>query len=221
MTSTELPTWKRLLVVVAHPDDESFGLGAVLSTFTESGTEVSVLCFTHGEASTLHGVEGDLAMIRAQELAAAASELGIVEVVLRNFPDGRLEDIDTMVLQREAAEMSSPGPDGILAFDPSGVTRHPDHIKATVVASLLAGEMKIGLLGWTLPQSIVTALNEEFGSTLVGHTASEIDIEITVDRSRQRLAVECHPSQLSPGAMLWRRLELQSDLEFLRWLRRP
>ena len=221
MTSTELPTWKRLLVVVAHPDDESFGLGAVLSAFIDSGTEVSVLCFTHGEASTLHGVEGDLTVIRAQELSAAARELGIVDVVLKNFPDGGLEDIDPMVLQREAAEMSSPSPDGILAFDPSGVTQHPDHIKATVVASLLAGQMKIGLLGWTLPRSVAKELNEEYGSTLVGHSKSEIDIEIRVDRARQLLAVECHPSQLSPGAMLWRRFELQSDRECLRWLRRP
>jgi LmbE family N-acetylglucosaminyl deacetylase len=36
------------LAVVAHPDDESFGLGAVLSAFIDSGTRVSVLCFTRG-----------------------------------------------------------------------------------------------------------------------------------------------------------------------------
>ncbi len=56
-----LPHWERVLVVVAHPDDESFGLGAVLSSFVDAGADVSVLCFTQGEASTLHGVEGDLA----------------------------------------------------------------------------------------------------------------------------------------------------------------
>jgi LmbE family N-acetylglucosaminyl deacetylase len=40
------------LAVIAHPDDESFGLGAVLAAFG-AGTQVRVLCFTRGEASTL------------------------------------------------------------------------------------------------------------------------------------------------------------------------
>ena len=222
VTTTTLPAWKRLLVVVAHPDDESFGLGAVLSTFVDSGTQVSVLCLTHGEASSLHGVEGDLAGIRAQELEAAASELGIADVVLKDFPDGGLARIDAQVLVCEAAKLARERiSDGLLAFDPSGVTQHPDHVKATLVASLLARELKIGLLGWTLPQSVATTLNAEFGSAMVGHDRADIDIEITVDRIRQCRAVECHPSQLMAGAMLWRRLEIQSDKEHLRWLRRP
>ncbi|HLI74718.1 MAG TPA: PIG-L family deacetylase, partial [Acidimicrobiales bacterium] len=41
------------LAVVAHPDDESFGLGAVLAALVRSGGDVRVLSFTHGEASTL------------------------------------------------------------------------------------------------------------------------------------------------------------------------
>ena len=55
-----LPAWSDVLAVVAHPDDESFGLGALLAAFVAAGVRVSVLCLTHGEASTLHGVEGDL-----------------------------------------------------------------------------------------------------------------------------------------------------------------
>ena len=46
MTKSSLPNWKSLLVIITHPDDESFGLGAVLSSFIESGADVSVLCFT-------------------------------------------------------------------------------------------------------------------------------------------------------------------------------
>lgn len=47
-----LPAWTS---VVAHPDDESFGLGAIVDAFTRSGSGVEVLCLTHGEASTLQG----------------------------------------------------------------------------------------------------------------------------------------------------------------------
>ena len=57
----------RLLHVHAHPDDESFGLGAVIDGFIQAGAEVEVLCFTQGEASTL-GAAPDLALTRAEEL---------------------------------------------------------------------------------------------------------------------------------------------------------
>ena len=70
-SANKLPSWNRVLVVVAHPDDESFGLGAIIDAFTRQGTAVDVLCFTQGEASTL-GASPDLAVIRAEELHAAA-----------------------------------------------------------------------------------------------------------------------------------------------------
>src|SRR6266487_3011076 len=60
-----LPAWRRVLAVVAHPDDESFGLGGLLDAFHEAGAEITVLCFTHGEASTLRGVPGDLRELHA------------------------------------------------------------------------------------------------------------------------------------------------------------
>ncbi|MGB8501155.1 PIG-L deacetylase family protein, partial [Mycobacterium sp.] len=50
--STSLPAWSSVLAVVTHPDDESFGLGAILDAFNRAGTRTSVLCLTHGEAST-------------------------------------------------------------------------------------------------------------------------------------------------------------------------
>jgi LmbE family N-acetylglucosaminyl deacetylase len=222
MVEVTLPNWKRVLVIVAHPDDESFGMGAVLSTFIESGADVSVLCFTSGEASTLHGVDGDLALVRAKELEEAALQLGISDVRLKDFPDGGLQSIALQTLLDEATSMASrTRPDGIVAFDSEGVTRHPDHVRATEVASRLSKELGIGLLGWTLPAAVAKSLNDEFGSSLVGHEQNEIDIAISVNRVKQRQAVECHPSQLVPGGMLWRRLELQSDQEYLRWLLRP
>jgi LmbE family N-acetylglucosaminyl deacetylase len=45
--------YRSLLAVCAHPDDEAFGLGAVISTLRDAGVATSLLCFTHGEASTL------------------------------------------------------------------------------------------------------------------------------------------------------------------------
>lgn len=58
--SWPLPDTARVLAVVAHPDDESFGLGAIIDGLTAGGMAVAVLCFTHGEPSTLHAVPGQL-----------------------------------------------------------------------------------------------------------------------------------------------------------------
>jgi hypothetical protein len=75
-----LPAWRQALAVVAHPDDETFGLGAVADCFSAGGTAVHVLCFTHGEASTLNENHAELRQARARELRQAAAELGVVTV---------------------------------------------------------------------------------------------------------------------------------------------
>src|SRR5215207_7510737 len=114
-----LPGWSSVLAVVAHPDDESFGLGAILDSFGRAGGQVSVLCLTHGEASTL-GPAGDLGGLRAAELQNAAKELGVDSAVLLDHPDGALADVDlTMLTGDVLAQIKAAGADGLLVFDPS------------------------------------------------------------------------------------------------------
>ena len=60
----QLPAWASVLAVVAHPDDESFGLGAVIDRLAAGGAAVHVLCYTHGEASTLNETRADLRSAR-------------------------------------------------------------------------------------------------------------------------------------------------------------
>jgi len=217
-----LPAWGSVLVVVAHPDDESFGLGAVIDRFVETGASVGVLCFTHGEASTLHGVAGDLRTLRASELAAAARVLGISSVRLLDYPDGGLSGVARDELADHvtavAAELRA---EGFLVFDSSGVTGHPDHVQATSVAVLAGERLGLGVLAWTLPNPVPSQLADEFGAGFTGHDADEVDLVLPVLRDHQLEAVTCHPSQAVPGSVLWRRLELLGGQEHLRWLRMP
>ena len=73
--SGKLPRLERVLAVCAHPDDESFGLGAVLAALAHAGTSSNMLCFTCGEASTLGPGTGDLRRIRAGELMFLAGDI--------------------------------------------------------------------------------------------------------------------------------------------------
>ncbi len=214
-----LPPWGSVLAVVAHPDDESFGLGAVLAGFADAGSAVAVLCYTHGESSTLHGVQGDLAAVRATELADAAAVLGVDPVQLADYPDGALTEVDLDDLSAHAIDLAGKvGADGLIVFDTSGVTGHPDHARATVAALAAADGLGLPVLGWTVPTTVATALNKEYGAGFTGHDRGDIDLVVTLDRTSQLAAVACHPSQAVPGSLLWRRLELLGDDENLRWL---
>lgn len=214
-----LPAWGSVLVVVAHPDDESFALGALLDRFVAQGAEVSVLCLTRGEASTLGADVGDLAAVRTRELEAAGAELGIRAVRLLSFPDGGLAGLDPDVLRAAvSAELDRARPDGVLVMDPvDGVTGHPDHEAASRAALAVAASRGVPVLGWALPAEVARTLNTELGASFAGHPAEDL-VAVAVDRAGQRRAVACHASQAVPGSVLWRRLELLGDHEHVRHL---
>lgn len=214
----ELPRLGHLLTVVAHPDDESFGLGALVSAFVDGGTSVSLLCFTHGEATTLGGGAGDPRDVRASELACAAQALGVGDIKLLSYPDGALSAVPSDTLAGQVKSAAS-GAEAVLVFDPDGITGHPDHRAATRAALAAAADLDLPVLAWAIPRSVAAALNAEFGTAFVGRDRSEAEFELRVDRSRQLRAVRCHYSQSSANPVVWRRLERQEDLEWMIVLR--
>jgi N-acetylglucosamine malate deacetylase 2 len=212
------------LAVFAHPDDETFGLGAVLAALVHAGTAVEALCLTRGEASTL-GHAGDpstLGAVRAVELGDAARVLGLQGYELLAYPDGRLAEVPVADLgahvvtaaRRRRSEL-------LVVFDEGGVTGHPDHQQATLAALAAADHLDLGVLAWAVREPVAAALNAELGTDFHGRCAVEIDLTIPVDRERQRGAIACHRSQATDNPVLRRRLELTGPTEPLRWLRRP
>jgi LmbE family N-acetylglucosaminyl deacetylase len=217
-----LPPWPAALAVIAHPGDGSFGLGAVIGQLAAAGTAVHVLCYSHGEASTLNETGADLHQARAEELRQAAAELGVAEVTLLDYPDGGLAGVPAGELADRAADAAAQaGASGLLVFDDTGVTGHPDHRAATragVLAGLRAG---LPVLAWALPEAVAYRLSAETGQHFTGEPPGLIDLCVRVSRVRQRRAALLHASQVFPAAVLWRRLELQGECEHLRWLVPP
>lgn len=218
-----VPIWglpvvpRTILAVVAHPDDESFGLGGLLGSFVDAGARGGVLCFTHGEASTLGS--GDLFAVRERELAAATDALGLSWCRLLSHPDGRLDREPIQLLADEVSEaVNATGAELILAFDDSGVTGHPDHRAATEAAVVAARRLGLGVLAWTVTPAVAEKLNAEFGTSFTGRPG---DLLVRVDRARQRRAIAAHRSQAVGNRVLERRLALSGNTEAVRWLVLP
>ena len=135
-----LPAWPAVLAVVAHPDDESFGLGAIIDRMSSAGAAVHVLCYTRGEASTLNQTGTDLLRQRARELRQAGAALGVSTVALLDYPDGRLAAVPPGELTAHIAGLAARHrPGGLLVFDDTGITGHADHQSATQAAVRAAG----------------------------------------------------------------------------------
>jgi len=145
---------KTLLAVLAHPDDESFGLGGTLALYASKGYDVYYVCATRGEAGTVDDIHmkgfKDTAEMRTDELMRAAKELGLKEVFFLGYRDSGMPGMDAN--QHPDAQINAPldevagrvvkyirelKPEVVLTFDPIGGYKHPDHIhihKATVLA---------------------------------------------------------------------------------------
>lgn len=214
-----VPRYTDVTIVCAHPDDESFGLGALVTAFRDAGAHLRLVCFTAGETSTL-GAGPDLDVRRADELDCAARALGIDQVILRHHPDGALV---TVSLEELAAEIVAAGPevDALLTFDEGGITGHADHQHATSAAVVAARQLGIPVWGWAIPGRVAAALRAEFGAPFVGREDDELDLVLSVDRTRQQHAVGCHGSQLLDNPVPRRRIELSRDTEALRLLHDP
>lgn len=82
---------EHLVVVVAHPDDETFGCGSIIASAADAGATVTVICATRGEAGErVPHAETDhlpLGEVRERELLAAAAALGVDIVELLSFGD--------------------------------------------------------------------------------------------------------------------------------------
>lgn len=152
---------KTLLVILAHPDDESFGPGGTLAKYAHEGVAVHYLCGTRGESGTIdsHRLDGfaDAGELRAAELMCAARELKLAGVHFLGFRDSGMvgtsdnEHPDSLhaapldeVARRIGGYIINLRPNAIVTHDQFGGYGHPDHIKLNQ-AVLRAYEMLFGL----------------------------------------------------------------------------
>jgi len=160
MGTLSIKQQKVLLAVLAHPDDESFGMGGTLALYAQRGVAVHLICATRGEAGEVddHLLKGysSIAELREYELQCAAKKLRLTEVHFLEYRDSGMKGSadnqhpnafayapQAVVAEKIACKIRQIKPQVVVTFSPNGGYGHPDHIaiqKATLEAFHLSGD---------------------------------------------------------------------------------
>ncbi len=186
---------RRLVVVSAHPDDESLGAGALIASATAAGLQVELVCATEGELSHPRSpthVPDDVALLRAEEYVAAARELGVGVPSLRwlGLPDGAVDKHLTELTDRLVEIVGDGSGTAIVAtWSQDG---HPDHGAVGRAAAATARRTDAEL--WEFPVWFWHWASPDDGraSRLRPFRATRRALEA------KRRAVEAHRSQVAP-----------------------
>ena len=83
--------FRRVLCVVAHPDDVEYGISSAVASWTARGVDVAYLLLTRGEAGIDGSPPEQTAQLRTEEQIAGSRAVGVTEVEFFDYPDGMLE----------------------------------------------------------------------------------------------------------------------------------
>ena len=124
---------RRLSLVFAHPDDDSFGLGGSIAKHRDD-TDVQVILASSGEAGMIAdpslATRENLGEVREGESRASYAALGVSpQQHLLRYPDGGLAGVPRdEIVGKVASLLLEFRPDVVVTFGPEGVTKHEDHV---------------------------------------------------------------------------------------------
>jgi LmbE family N-acetylglucosaminyl deacetylase len=136
---------QKILLCLAHPDDEILGPGGTMAKYAENGAYIELVCATRGEAGEIadpaFATPETLPQVRENELQCAAQTLGIQKVTFLGYrdsgmagtpenerPDAFINAAADEVVAQLVAAMRRVQPQVVLTFEPFGGYGHPDHI---------------------------------------------------------------------------------------------
>jgi LmbE family N-acetylglucosaminyl deacetylase len=132
---------KKILVILAHPDDPEFFCGATLARWSAAGHEIHYLLLTKGDKGSddPEQTPEEISRIRVVEQKAAGDVLGIKSIEFMSYPDGYVvPDLDMRKKVTRYIRIIQPNvivtSDPTYYFSPGSYINHPDHRAAGQVA---------------------------------------------------------------------------------------
>ncbi|GAA3882772.1 hypothetical protein GCM10022381_26280 [Leifsonia kafniensis] len=155
----------QLVVVAAHPDDESLGAGGLIARSHARGVKVCVIVVTDGEGSHPDSpthTPSQLAPMRRRELLQAVETLAPgASVSFLGIADGTIREHIDEVYKHLSAALGALGVAGALLVVPWGEDGHRDHVAVSSAARQISAETSVRLLEypiwlwhWSNPDSL-------------------------------------------------------------------
>jgi LmbE family N-acetylglucosaminyl deacetylase len=181
-----------VLMIWAHPDDETYLAGGLSAALTDAGHRVVCVTASRGEAgvSSAAALRRDrLAAIRTTELEEALRMLGVEEHHWLDYPDGGCADVDAEeAAARIAVVLHEVRPHTVVTFGPDGFTGHPDHqaVSRWTDLALARAATRPRLLHAVAREEVVDReLTEDFGVYELGRPRvcadDELDLLLELD----------------------------------------
>ncbi len=183
-----------VLVVGAHPDDETFGCGATIAALGRADVAVHVVSMTAGEAALAHlgRVVPGLAERRRDEFAQACRRLGVATARVLDLPDAGLADNVRELRRRVTGLLGEVRPAHVLTTwwgEP-----HADHAALGATVREVADHTGVQVSGcliwalhWRQPDDV---LARDSSVTLLSNSTSAC--------AARAQALACYPSQTQP-----------------------
>ena len=202
-----------LLLVMAHPHDESMSAGGLILRHTRNGIGTHLICATYGEAGWMGKPRGaqqaDLPEIRARELEEAAQALALSGVELWDYPDGGVASSDQKeITQRIWEQIGKVRPRVVVSWGGDDGYGHPDHIAMgaytdAAVAAMTEGE-RPALYHLAVDERLADFYEQAMrlmpsSNGMHARPQENVDVVIELDADEVMMklrAIECHKSQL-------------------------
>ena len=142
-----------ILLILAHPDDESFYAAGTIANLIAAGVRVVIVCATRGErgaTADLCSID-ELPKIREAELRAAAAELGIAahDVHVLDYEDQKVSFAAPDEMQQVLASfIRRLEPDAVITFDPNQPRQHVDHLAVARFAMDAVSAARVAKVLW-------------------------------------------------------------------------
>lgn len=193
---------KAAFVILAHPDDESFGPGGTVALLSATH-DIYLFCATKGEAGNDHSGKDGLSLpeTRANELREASALLGVKEVIFLGYQDGELSNsVYHKIADQITVYVKQLQPDRIITYEPRGVSGHLDHVAMSMISSFIyiKNDCIKELHYFCLDETQRGTAQEYFIYFPPGYTDDEITnrVDITSVLDKKVAAIKKHVSQI-------------------------
>ena len=157
---------REILVVIAHPDDETLGAGATISRLSSENYKVSVMCFTNGVGAR-NNSDYASAVKRKTNAELAASDLGFTWIYMGDYPDNALDTVPFLELVKIIEGIKKDvNPEIIFTHSPSDLNIDHRIISQAVFTAFrpVPGEVCTEILSMEIPSATDFGHQSYFGN---------------------------------------------------------